>query len=135
MCAQADYVGLYHCQRESGGVGRSLVTHMSEESIDIREKLRGELGTCRWPDLKGQFVKGALFVVRESVGLLDAAVAVAVDDKSQVEAWIESGDVYRPTEQEVLLWDKQPESLFAFIVLQPFVFITRPNHSVSDLPS
>jgi hypothetical protein len=108
---------------------------MTEEAKDMREKLRGELGTCRWPDLKDQFVHGSLFVVRESVGLLNAAVAVAEDDKEQVESWVDSGDVYRPTEQEVTLWDEQPESLFSFIVLRPFIFIARPSHSIKDLPS
>jgi hypothetical protein len=106
-----------------------------EENLPLREKLRGQLGTARWPDLKDQFVKGSLFVVCERIGLLNAAVAVAEDDKEAVEAWIESGDVYRPTEQEVTLWDKKPESLFAFIVLQPFVFIGRPSHTVKDLPN
>ena len=108
---------------------------MTEQQENLRDKLRGQLGTARWPDLKDQFVKGSLFVVCESPGLLNVAVAVAEDSKEQVEVWIESGEVYRPTEQEVTLWDQKPESLFSFIVLSPFVFIGRPNHTVKDLPN
>ena len=69
--------------------------------------------------------RDALFIVAESVSLLDAAVAVADDDADAVETWVESGHLARATSEQVAAWEKESGAKFVTAIVQPFVLAQR----------
>jgi hypothetical protein len=87
----------------------------------VREKLAGEIDLADWAALAPHATAGRLFVVASELALLDAAVAVASDDKEQVEPWIASGQLARPTASQVEHFQRQKGLGFACVIVSPFV--------------
>lgn len=71
--------------------------------------------------------RSALFVVADSIDLLDAAWAVANDDQASVKAWIDNGDLVRPTEAQVEVWQDEEGAQFRSVIVQPFVLAQRAS--------
>ncbi|MCB9601197.1 MAG: DUF2288 family protein [Sandaracinus sp.] len=99
---------------------------------DLRSKLAAELLPATWAALEPHFRRDALFVIAAGVSLLDAAVAIAEDDKARVAAWIESGRVRRPSVEEAAELAKSEGASFLSVVVQPFVFVQRLEDFVEE---
>ena len=87
------------------------------------EKLEGT-----WPHLKRHYVRQSLFLVSGSP-ILEVARAVADDKKDWIAKMIQNGGMRRPTPQEVLQWESDPNwkgYRFPFVIVQPFVFVESP---------
>ncbi|HJL25038.1 MAG TPA: DUF2288 family protein, partial [Polyangiaceae bacterium LLY-WYZ-15_(1-7)] len=92
---------------------------------ETRERLAGELMPTEWRMLVDHFRRDGLFLVDGTVALLDVAVAVADDAKDAVQAWIESGQLRRPTREEAGRWESEEGSQFLVVIVQPFVLAQR----------
>ena len=90
---------------------------MAEE---LRTRLREELAQVGWRDLRQHAGRGALFLVRESPGVVEAALAVATDDRARVERWLLAGALARPSEAQLAAWEQQPDQPFECLIVQPF---------------
>ena len=99
---------------------------------DLRSKLAAELLPATWSALEPHFRRDALFVIAAGVSLLDAAVAIAEDDKTRVTGWIESGRVRRPSLEEATELAKREGAAFLSVVVQPFVFVQRLEDFVEE---
>jgi len=88
---------------------------------ELREKLAGEKAVTDWRSLGPHHERQALFLVSGDVDLLDAAVAVAGDDSAAVAAWLAQGALARPTDDEAARWADEPDTTFAFVIVQPYV--------------
>ena len=91
--------------------------------VDLREKLAGEIDVTDWEALAPHATAGRLFVVATELTLLEAAVAVASDDKEQVEPWIASGQLARPTVSQVEQFQSQRGLALACVIVSPFVLV------------
>ena len=89
---------------------------------DLREKLSDELLPAPWRLLSEHHDRGALFIVPAPLGLLEVAHAVATDQKDQVEEWLLSRALRRPTKEEAAAWTANPQARFLMVIVQPFVF-------------
>ena len=81
-----------------------------------------------WPHLKKHYARQSLFLV-SGFPILEVAQAVADDKKEWIAELIQSGEMRRPTPQEVLRWESDPEwkaYRFPFVIVQPFVFVESP---------
>ena len=87
----------------------------------LHDKLAAELATVPWRDLRPHAARGALFLVGEAVSVLEAAVAIARDDKRAVEAWVQGGQLARPSEAQLQAWEGDAERAFEHVIVQPFV--------------
>lgn len=85
----------------------------------VREKLADEVMPATWAMLEPHALRDALFLI-EGVELIDAAAAIAEDDKERVTEWIERGAMRRPSAIELSRWKTAPIAFTALIV-QPFV--------------
>jgi hypothetical protein len=92
---------------------------------DVREKLAKELMPAEWKMLAMHHRRDALFVVDGRVPLLDVAVAVAEDRTEAVKAWIEGGQIARPTPEQVQGWEAESGARFVSAIVQPFVLAQR----------
>ena len=99
---------------------------------DLRSKLATELLPATWSSLEPHFRRDALFVIGAGVSLLDAAVAIAEDDKARVAAWIEAGQVRRPSLEDAAALAKRDGAAFLSVVVQPFVFVQQLEDFVDE---
>ena len=91
-----------------------------------------------WSDLAPHHRRGALWTF--SFDLQQAAKAIAEDQTRIIQAWIDSGDLRKPTQEEILHWTqcsdssketeaenlKSAQFYFHAVIIQPFVIIN-PN--------
>ena len=87
---------------------------------DLGQKLASEIAVVTWEDLRPHAEDERLFLVAQSLQLIDAALALARDDTQRVSAWIEAGDIGRPTPEQLTAW-AQGTQAFRFLILSPFV--------------
>ncbi|MBX3246743.1 MAG: DUF2288 family protein [Myxococcales bacterium] len=96
--------------------------------MDLREKLAAELLPTGWSTLAPHFARDALFVVAEGVSLLDVAVAVAEDRSAEVGAWLEAGQLARPSAAQARAWADAGTARFVIAIVQPFVLAQPVEH-------
>ncbi len=92
-----------------------------EEALRVR--LAPTLGTVLFPDLRAHLERDAVFVVRDTLELVDAGVAIAADDVATVGRWIESGELRKPTREEREEWRLAVGRRWQALVVQPFVLV------------
>lgn len=88
----------------------------------IRIKLQESLGPVGVDVLLPHLGRDAVFVVASSVDLLDCGVAIAMDDVTLVQGWIERGELRKPSRAEREQWPQQ-QLTWRSVVVQPFVLI------------
>lgn len=97
------------------------------DAITLREKLEATLGPVFHSDLVAHLRRSAVFLVGPELALVDAALAVAVDDTASVAQFLASGALRRPTDDEQRVWAESPGRTWIAIVVQPFVLIADPT--------
>lgn len=98
---------------------------------DVRAKLSVELLSTEWSMLLMPYRRDGLFIVAPGLPLLDAATAVALDDKAAVEGWIEDGSIARPTPDQVRVWETEEGPRFLSVIVQPLVLAQRLDTAAS----
>src|SRR5262245_8774623 len=89
----------------------------------LRERLEPQIGPVAWSDLAAHLGRDALFVVAPGVSLLECAIAVAQDDVERVGAWIQAGELRKPSAAERRDWPTEEGRLWMSVPVQPFVLI------------
>ncbi len=91
---------------------------------ELKDKLKTEVEEADWDLLRVHHENGAVFVTKGNLDLLDVAVAIAQDKVQFVKVWLDNGDIARPTDDEVSLFEKEPyKKICKFIIVQPYVII------------
>ena len=93
---------------------------MSEE--ELRQKLSAEVDQAPWSALVRHFAFGRVYIVRAPWNLVDAAVALHQDAKSEVEAALGQKLLEQPTDAEAKAWT-ETSARFDMLVISPFVLI------------
>ncbi|MDD9942705.1 MAG: DUF2288 family protein [Myxococcales bacterium] len=88
---------------------------------DLRTKLQSELAVVGYRDLRQHAGRGALFLVRGALPLVEAAVSIAQDDQESVKAWLSLQQLLRPSEEELSRWELELDKRFEYVIVQPFV--------------
>lgn len=91
-------------------------------SDQLRRKLESEIDELPWEELTRSFAFGRLFVVRGSLDLVEAALAMAQNEAATVEAWIQQERFGRPEDDEVAVWE-QEKIRFQVLIVSPFVVV------------
>ncbi|MEO7331933.1 MAG: DUF2288 domain-containing protein, partial [Minicystis sp.] len=76
-----------------------------------------------WTDLQAHAGRDALIVVAPDLDLLEAGEALASNETSRVEAWIHTGQLAKPTAEELRAWPNDPAARFESLIVAPFVLI------------
>lgn len=94
-------------------------------------KLRETLGPVTPELLAPHLARDAVFVVAPSLDLLDCGVAVAMDDVTLVQQWIERGELRRPARTERERWATAGSWLA--VIVQPYVLVqVTPEPAAGD---
>jgi hypothetical protein len=90
---------------------------------DIRTQLLEEQADSEWSSLIPHAKRDAVIVVDGSLDLVDVGVAIASDDVSLVQRWIEEQLIRKPSETELSDWNDEPTKQFHTAIVQPFVLV------------
>jgi hypothetical protein len=90
-----------------------------------------EIQETDWLGLQPLLKSDAIVIVSENIDLLQAAKVAANDNTEQMNVWIESGDIKKPTCTQIKTWNFECEGetkqatlqKFRFIIVQPFVLV------------
>lgn len=96
------------------------MSSMSEQ--ELRQKLTAEVDQVPWSALVRHFAFGRVYIVRSPWNLVDAAVALHQDAKSEVQAALSQKLLEQPTNAEAQAWAESP-ARFDMLVISPFVLI------------
>jgi hypothetical protein len=91
-------------------------------SDDLRQKLMSEIDIADWEDLLPHFAHERLFACHEDLSLLEAAMAIAVDDLATIRSLIRTGHLFTPDDDLAAHWYDDKET-FRFLIVQPFVLV------------
>lgn len=87
--------------------------------FDFREQIQA----TDWYPLEIHYVNSGLFLISSELDLEIVAKAVAGDDSTQVEQWLNDNLIYRPEPEQVEKWRKDPYAKIGdFIIVAPYVF-------------
>ena len=95
---------------------------MKEEIDQLLLRLNDETARISWQELERHFTRGALLTVSPALDLVEVGVHMINDDKTMVDAWLESGDLRKTTDQDALQWSENDATLWA-VVIAPWVLV------------
>ena len=95
---------------------------VSERKQHTREELNLETGRVRWQELETHFARGVVIRVDSELDLVEVATALANDDKTAVEQWIEGGRLQHLGMEVARDWADRDPDLWA-VVVAPWVVV------------
>ncbi len=88
----------------------------------LRAKLNLETAQLAWRELERHFARGAVIKVAPGADLIDAALELAEDNATMVEAWLAEGRIARAELSDAEDWHaRQP--MFWVVVVAPWVLV------------
>jgi len=87
-----------------------------------RAKVNLETARIGWRELQRFFASGAAICVSGELDLVEVAYQVSEDNKEQVKAWMDAGQVARVTDAQALAWFEADADMWA-VVVSPYVFV------------
>ena len=93
-------------------------------SNDVRSMLEESMAPAEWTWLRSHAVAGRMVVVSPLLDLVEVGVALAADNTSQVQAWLDEGLVSVATQDEIDKRDRLPgKTEMMAAIVQPFVLV------------
>jgi hypothetical protein len=102
----------------------STMNSISEQ--ELRQKLTAEVDQAPWSALVRHFAFGRVYIVRTPWNLIDAAIALHKDAKSEVETALKQKFLEQPSDAEAQAWTES-SARFDVLVISPFVLIQAPR--------
>jgi len=88
-----------------------------------QEELVVQIDVAQWQWLRAHAERGALILVDTMLELAVVGASLAADDSDQVQGWLASGLLAKPSVTQLDRWNLQPEKRFSMLVISPFVLI------------
>ena len=90
---------------------------------DLRAELAETLDEAEWEWLMPHAKRDAIVIVAPELNLLDVGVAIASDDKANVESWINQQQLSKPSPEQLSDWGNEPTRRFKALIVQPYVLV------------
>ena len=90
---------------------------------DIKKQLAENLDVAEWNWLVPHVKRDSVVIIDQKLDLLDVGVAIASDHKSSVENWISQELIYKPTTEQLSMWNSNDTKKFNALIVQPFVLV------------
>ncbi|WP_017315774.1 DUF2288 domain-containing protein [Mastigocladopsis repens] len=92
-------------------------------NTDLRAELIENLDEAEWEWLIPHVQRDAVIVVAVELDLLDVGVAIASDNVSKVQIWIDEALLTKPSTTQVGEWNTQRTKRFNTLIVQPYVLV------------
>ena len=99
---------------------------------DIREQLVENLDVAEWNWLVPHVKRDAVVIIDQKLDLLDVGVAIASDNTSSVQDWMSRELIYKPSAEQLSIWNGNDTKKFNALILQPFVLIQESDEIQED---
>lgn len=96
---------------------------MAGQEPDLRSRLNAETARIRWTELARHYARGAMITVDPGRDLIEVAEAVARDDTTRVQDWLEQDALRRTSEDEARRWSAGADPEFWCVVVAPWVLV------------
>ena len=90
---------------------------------ELVDRFARDLAEVSWRDLRIHLQRDAIITLTKDLSLIEVAMAVAKDQKSQVESWVTAGKLSKPSELDVQTWEGELDKPFRMLIVQPFILI------------
>ncbi|MBW4556446.1 MAG: DUF2288 domain-containing protein [Trichormus sp. ATA11-4-KO1] len=90
---------------------------------DLRTELTANLDEAEWEWLIPHVQRDAVIVVAQDLDLLDVGVAIASDQVSSVQQWIDQQLMAKPSDAQMGNWNSDRSKRFHTLILQPYVLV------------
>ncbi|MBF2007163.1 DUF2288 domain-containing protein [Chlorogloeopsis fritschii PCC 9212] len=90
---------------------------------DLRAELTENLDEAEWEWLVPHMLRDAVIVVNPELDLLDVGVAIASDNVSEVQIWIDEALIAKPSTTQMTEWNSDRAKRFNTLIVQPFVLV------------
>ncbi|MBD2360210.1 MULTISPECIES: DUF2288 domain-containing protein [unclassified Anabaena] len=90
---------------------------------DVRKELSEILDEAEWEWLIPHVQREAVILVSLDLDLLNVGEAIATDNTSSVEQWIERQLITKPSVTQVGEWNCDREKRFKTLIIQPYVLV------------
>ena len=90
---------------------------------EMIESFKRDLAEVCWQDLRIHLQRDAIILISADLDIIQVAVALAEDDSRQVETWITSGAIGKPSRQQLDGWEEDLEKRFRMLIVQPFILV------------
>lgn len=90
---------------------------------DIREQLAENLDVAEWNWLVPHVKRDSVVIIDQKLDLLDVGVAIASDNISSVQDWIRQELIYKPSAEQLSIWNDNDTTKFNALIVQPFVLV------------
>jgi hypothetical protein len=93
--------------------------------VDIaREKVNLETSKIAWKELQRFFASGTAVFVASPLDLVDVAYQFSIDNKNQVELWMQNNQVALVSDQQALDWLESDAEVWA-VVVKPWILVQK----------
>ena len=95
---------------------------MKEDLEQITARLNTETARIEWKELERHFARGVLLTVSPKLDLVEVGAHMIHDDKHIIDAWLESGELGKTSDDDAIGWSESEPSLWA-VVVAPWVLV------------
>ena len=90
---------------------------------DLRTELTEILDEAEWEWLIPHVKRDAVIVVAGDLDLLDVGVAIASDQVSSIQQWIDQQLMAKPSDTQMGNWNGDRTKRFQTLIIQPYVLV------------
>lgn len=92
--------------------------------MNLREKLKREICESDWDSLEKHANIENLFLIDQSLSLIDIGVSIASDNVKEIQVLLEMQKIKRPTERFIDNWKKTPGKIIGqILIVSPFILL------------
>ena len=95
----------------------------------LRTKINMETSRIHWKELQRFFASGAAIMVSNDLDLIDVALQMHDDNKTQFEAWLKSGLIHKVKDEQAASWLAIDAEVWAVVVC-PWVLVQNITQSL-----
>lgn len=89
---------------------------------ELLDKINRETSKMAWSELLPFFAKGMAIYVSHTLDLIKVAYALSVDDKKQIEKWMQEGLVANVSDEQASAWNDSNVTVWA-CVIKPWLLV------------
>jgi len=90
---------------------------------DLRAELADAVDQAEWDWLKQHVQRDVVVVVAEGLDLIDVGVAIANDNATSIQHWIEEQLIAKPSVEQMAVWNSDRTKRFHALIVQPYVLV------------
>ncbi|MEM1427769.1 MAG: DUF2288 domain-containing protein [Cyanobacteria bacterium P01_H01_bin.130] len=104
-------------------LARESANDAAQPPMDLRQQLTAAQDEAAWEWLEPHAKRDAIIWVSDEIDLVDVGMAIASDDTTQVQRWIDEQVISKPTAQQLGDWNEDNAIRFNSLIVAPFVLI------------